>query len=361
MSNDHPTTHRRTTRASVYLLQILSILLVLSGAGLCAATITLAVLTDQLYFAQVAISLAWLLAGLWAGAVLAGLARLMKMQREILLLESAAAAHSTPAEHDIDIEIVRGLKRMHAALTEISTNLMLSPQQLEIKRRQHQQQRSLVLVAQCRQAITQKDFALAQQHIDRLREEIPDDPNQNSLAEELRFAREQARQADIAEAGRDIQGSLAEGSFEKALQIARELLEKYPDSPEALALVHRIEKQASASAAEKRIAKYKEVDALVQKRQWRPALAAARVFVAAYPTSDESKLINAQMTTLEENAQIEEVRELRDRIRDLINAQRFGEAHKLALDVVLRFPQTAAAEELRPQLDRLARKAGEEK
>jgi len=67
------------------------------------------------------------------------------------------------------------------------------------------------------------------------------------------------------------------------------------------------------------------------------------------------------MTTLEENAQIEEVRELRDRIRDLINAQRFGEAHKLALDVVLRFPQTAAAEELRPQLDRLARKAGEEK
>jgi len=359
MSNDHSTMHRRTPRASIYLLQILSILLILSGVGLCAATITLAVLTDQLYFAQVAVGLAWLLAGLWAGAVLAGLARLMKMQRETLLVQSDAAAHTAKAGQDA--QIVQGIKHMQTVLTEISTNLMLSPQQLEIKRRQHQQQRSLVLAAQCRQAITQKDFAQAQQHIDRLREEIPDDPSQHSLADELQSAREQARQADIAEAGRDIQGSLASGSFEKALQVARELLEKYPNSPEVLAQVQRIEKQASASAAEKRIAKYKDVDALVQKRQWRPALAAAKVFVAAYPASDESKLINAQMTTLEENAQIEEVRELRDRIRDLINAQRFSEAHKLALDVVLRFPQTAAAEELRPQLDRLARKANEEK
>ena len=52
--------------------------------------------------------------------------------------------------------------------------------------------------------------------------------------------------------------------------------------------------------------------------------------------------------------QLEEVRELRDRIRDLINRRRFMEAFEMARDLVARFPHTAAAEELRGQMDKLA-------
>ncbi|MCY2924132.1 MAG: hypothetical protein NT031_01610, partial [Planctomycetota bacterium] len=61
---------------------------------------------------------------------------------------------------------------------------------------------------------------------------------------------------------------------------------------------------------------------------------------------------------IEENARIEEVRQLRDRIADLIERKRFAEAVEAAEDVIHRFPDTQVAGQLTREIDKLRRRAG---
>ena len=92
------------------------------------------------------------------------------------------------------------------------------------------------------------------------------------------------------------------------------------------------------------------------------ALAAAGELLEAYPDSPEAAEVRSTLRTLTDNARIEEVRELRDEIRDLLSRRRYAEALACARDLVRRFPTTAAAEELRSQmarLEELARSGGE--
>ena len=65
------------------------------------------------------------------------------------------------------------------------------------------------------------------------------------------------------------------------------------------------------------------------------------------------------METLKDNARIEEVRQLRDQIRDLIGRRRFAEAVRVSEELIRRFPDTQAANELRSQIDRLRARAAE--
>jgi hypothetical protein len=59
------------------------------------------------------------------------------------------------------------------------------------------------------------------------------------------------------------------------------------------------------------------------------------------------------MTTLEQNARIEEVRQLRDEMRDMIERRRYAEALEIAKDAMKRFPQSHFAVELKGQIARL--------
>ena len=81
----------------------------------------------------------------------------------------------------------------------------------------------------------------------------------------------------------------------------------------------------------------------------------------AYPAGPEAESVRSQMETLRSNARIEEARELRDRILEMINRRRFSEALELARDLVGRFPDTAAAAELTRQMARLEELADAER
>ena len=64
------------------------------------------------------------------------------------------------------------------------------------------------------------------------------------------------------------------------------------------------------------------------------------------------------LSTIQDNARLEEVRELRDQIRDLIERRRYADAIEYAQDLIQRFPDTKAAEELGRQMARLRELAG---
>ena len=90
-----------------------------------------------------------------------------------------------------------------------------------------------------------------------------------------------------------------------------------------------------------------------EARQWKSALASAQRLLSEYPDSSEADKITAKLPNIRDNSRLEEARQLRDDIRELIERRRYAEAVRIAHDILARFPDTQAAAELRPQVDRL--------
>jgi len=141
--------------------------------------------------------------------------------------------------------------------------------------------------------------------------------------------------------------------FEEAAEVAENLHYKYPQSREADELLSRVQREAATFHTEKRHRLYAIIQENSQARHWKQALAGAHKLLETYADSEEAEKIRTMMPTLVDNARIQEVREYRDRIVDLMERHRYAEAIQLAKHVVENYPETAAAEELRAQMTKL--------
>ncbi|MCE5327261.1 MAG: hypothetical protein LLG01_12710 [Planctomycetaceae bacterium] len=146
---------------------------------------------------------------------------------------------------------------------------------------------------------------------------------------------------------------MALGHFDQAEAAVRQLLQVHSGFEPAERLLERIKREADIYHREMRQRMKREVEKQSEARQWRQAVLAGRKLIEAYPDSHEARQLALRMDTLADNARIEEVRELRDQIRDMLDRRRYVEAVKVAEDVMDRFPETQAAAELRGQIGRL--------
>ena len=215
------------------------------------------------------------------------------------------------------------------------------------------------LVRQARDAIAAKDFAKAEGLLARLASEFPADVRAKDVSETLEQARAAAAEEEIGKAQARARDLMALSQFDDARDVARGLVARHPHDGRASALLESVAWEADAFAGQHRRRLYKELDRQVTDRRWRAALATAKQFLEKHPDSAEAKLVAVQMQTLEDNARIEEVRDLRDRIRDCLKRKRYADALEVARDVVRRFPDTAAAAELAGQIPKLEELAGE--
>jgi outer membrane protein assembly factor BamD (BamD/ComL family) len=254
-----------------------------------------------------------------------------------------------PAGHSPDGALQQLLTELH----EIKRNTLLSESQRQIKRLQHQTRTAEDLAAQAEQAIDAGDFASAQAAVQRLADEVPDDPRIESARRRLSEARSVLDAEDVQQGLRQAEDYMAVASFALATNVAEDLLARHPDSQDATALLERIRREASNFYTEQRRRMYRQVEHHVTNRRWRQAVEAAEQYLEAYPAGPEAELVRTQLPTMQDNAKIEEVRDMRDRIRDYLERRRYLEAVELARELVERFPHTAAAEELRSQLPRL--------
>jgi len=238
-------------------------------------------------------------------------------------------------------------------LEEVNANLLLTPEQMEMKRRARQAELAERIAAEFDASLAEKDFGAAQKHLEHLSAEVPDFDRRTELADRLAAAREAAQAEDIQTARRRAEDLMAVASFEKALALAEELLAAHPSAPEAIGLLDRVRREQEAFTTEQRGRMYAEVEQFAAAKQWRKAVASGRRLMDAYPQSAEAETVAIQMGTLEDNARLEEVRDLRDRFRDLLERRRYVEAIDIARDLIERFPDTQAASDLKQQMPRL--------
>lgn len=308
------------------------------------------------------------LAGLSAGGLFWAAAFLVRRQfqatmadrRQAHLLEQVAAQLTglktqlhPPAGTMVDVDLVQ---RILSELAEVNANLLLTDSQLEIKRKQSQMRQGAALVRAVEEALAVDHIEQAEGAMRRLLAEIPDYPEAAALQARLEQRRHAVTERRIEELTLRVRDLMAAGNFDQALATAKALSERYPKGP-GPSLIETVQREKAAYEGEQRRTMYSQIQKFADVRQWRSALAAARQFLEKYPNAPEAALVRGQLPTLTDNAQIEEVRHLRDEFRGLIGRQRFLEAFEVARDLVNRFPGTAAAEELRGQMDRLAAKA----
>ena len=154
-------------------------------------------------------------------------------------------------------------------------------------------------------------------------------------------------------AGRSQLDQPAEPAAEKLPSTFKQSASKQLEDP--------IQAAADALHAERRSSLYGDIQRFAAARQWLDALTAANKLLEGYGDSDEAKVAALQMSTIENNAKIAEVRALRDRFCELVGRDRYGEALSIGREVIRRFPDTKAAEDLCGQLARLEELARHDK
>lgn len=245
-------------------------------------------------------------------------------------------------------------------LRELNANLLLTDAQRLKKANDFVERQSGQLKRQAQEALLAGDLSEAEDILAGLVRLEPDSPDVPPLRERIEQARAEAESRDADESARKVENLMAASDFAGARNLAEALLKKYPDSATAGDMLTRVRREADAFAAEQRNQMYRKIEKEAAARHWHSALEAARKFLDFWPDSTEADAVRVQLSTISDNARIEEVRTLRDRIRDMITRRRFGEALELAKDVIERFPETAAANELREQMSRLEERAKSE-
>ncbi len=238
-------------------------------------------------------------------------------------------------------------------IRELSINVLLSDSQRQMKRRYLTERQSQRLKEEVERAIAAGDLGAADESLDRLLRIAPDLPEIGQLTERVERARSEAEARDVAEATSRVEDLMSVNGFATAEAVVNGLLAKHPSCPEAIALLERVRRERDAFVKDQRLTMYRNVEKLAGAKRWREALAAAEELVSAYPSGPEADAVRVQLETLRENARIEEVRHLRDEVTQLIARRQFAEALSLAKDLMARFPGTAAAHDLREQMDKL--------
>ena len=355
----------------VLCLTVLSILAACGGAAASLVVLLPAAAAGQVTAGVALAALACLVGGLSVWCALWALSWIVRCQfesavaqrRVISILTGTGALPAVPLRAVAPLppprETAAKNEDLLAAIRELSANLLLTPEEREVKRRRQQEETGNQLAEQARDAVGGGDFAKGEELLRRLAAEFPADARAAELWRSLEEARGAATEEEVGKARTKARDLMALGKFDDARDVAHGLLARHPHDPRAAALLESVKREAQAFTGQSKRRMYKELDRQVSDRRWRAALATARQFLQKHELSIEAKLVASQMPTLEDNARIEEVRDLRDGLRDCLERKRYAEALAIARDVVRRFPDTAAAAELAGQLSRLEELAGE--
>jgi len=297
---------------------------------------------------------AWLIATRWELLVTQRKMLSALTERRVADACDVAASVSRTGGSAGDVE---HLRRAVAELLELKETMLRSPDELSRDDSAERGRRATALLGRFEEAVATGCFEEADAVAGEFAESFPDDPRGAQLRQRAAGARARAQTEDVRREVRRAEDLMALSNFPGAQEVADALAWTWPSSEEATELVERVRREAEAFGLQQRRELYDRIDRCVEGRRWREAVKDARKLLDAYPGSPEADTVASRIATLEENARIEQVRGMRDRIIDLIRRRRYAEAIGLGKEVVEKFPDTKAAGDLRAQMPRLTRLA----
>ena len=309
---------------------------------------------------------AGLFIGGWAGGcVLWSLAYLVRDAHQVssrpspdaVKAEPAQAVGTTVAINKAIADQTELLARISSEVGQIKGNLLLTPEQRDAKLLAWQTDLAGIFEDSLQEAVMTGDFEPAEQALTTLRNNVPDYPQLDVLSERLESHRSQKVTDKVESTITKARELISAGKGPDARLLAEKLSYQFPNSKRVAELLKTVRIEADQFTDQQVNELYQQVETHARKREWALALDAARQLMEDFPDTESAIIVGERIPTLTDNARIEEVRRLRDEIRQHISNQQFTLAYSVALQVVSKFPETAAANELKDQLPRLKERA----
>jgi tetratricopeptide (TPR) repeat protein len=253
--------------------------------------------------------------------------------------------------------LLRATDETHRRLDQLEDLLRLGPEELARRRAQARDEQTQADLEQVRSLLAGGEPYEAARALDAFVAEQGQSEQTAELRKAIVRLRAASREQTPPQRAKMVEDLMAVSRFDEALEEARQLAEEQPDDASMSALLARVQRERDAYRAERIARLYNQVERHVSARQWDRALADARELIEAYPDAPQARQVRGQIETLQDNARIQAARAMGARIRDLIARRRFAEALTLAEELIEHHPDTAAAEDLRRQLPRLRERA----
>jgi len=197
------------------------------------------------------------------------------------------------------------------------------------------------------------DFAHAREAAQQLAQRFPDESRAVALLDFVESSREKREHDDVETCREQVTDLIAISAWGRAREVAQQLHDRHPDSPEARELLVRIEKEHQQFEGEQRRRMYAEAQRYATRKRWEEALAAAKTFIDRFPNCEESEALRMQLPTLEKNSEISLRLRLESQIMEYARQGRYVEAVDLAEQLIRDFPESPQADVLKEQLPRL--------
>ncbi len=197
------------------------------------------------------------------------------------------------------------------------------------------------------------DFLRASQVLEDLRRRYPGRAALVDLERLVAQRRERREHEDMHQFARRIDEYINISAWDRARGVLEELRQRYPEAAGLAQLQTRIEREYELYEDAQRRQMYAEIQRYVSRKRWSEALAAAQTFIERFPHRDESDALKLQLQTLAGNAEVAARQDMEAEITELAKRGQYAEAEALALMLIQRWPDSAQAEIMRSQLDRL--------
>lgn len=296
--------------------------------------------------------------GLVAGLGLIALAELLRrMEFATLGGGSAPAVAPAPAARANEALAAHSLDELVVLLREVRDISLLNDEQRR-KRLELQGQAVVgVLRREVPQLLREHNWIEARHRVQEARERFPSFPDWDSLEQQIEQLRIQVEQHDIESAERQVTDLAALGAWDRVADVVKELMQRHPDSTKAFEVAQRVRASRQKIETEQRAKLMAQAQEATNQREWSTASTLAQQITARWPKSLEAQALRMQLPTLRENEEIQTRQRMESEIRNLVRAQRFSEAARIANEVIAQYPHSPQAEALREQLPKLRQKA----
>lgn len=245
------------------------------------------------------------------------------------------------------------LNEIRDIMKDINENLLLTEEgkirKLEVLALQeiHQGLKKVEEYVEARQWHKARDI------LDMLSIKYPDNTDVKTRLERLKEEQEKAFSEEFTRTKKLINDLIAISAYNKALQHAQALLEKYPNSPAVKELIETVRHEKEKFCNEQIRHMYNEIEKAIERKRWNDALTVAYQLLEKYPDCPESQILREKLETLKTNAEIERRQNLEEQYKDLLKRKHFIQALELARYIITTYPNSPQAKALQEQIPKL--------
>lgn len=227
--------------------------------------------------------------------------------------------------------------------------------------RQQIQARQLVaeLEHEVPELLREHNWFEARKRVQSARERFPTLREWDALETQIEAVRAQVQSRDIETATRQVDELCKLGAWDRAQDAVNELLIRHPGAAGAIELARKLKVQRDQVEGDLRVRLMAQAQEFANRRDWQNALSTARTIMQRFPNSLEARSLREQLPTLEANAEVVLRRRMETEWKHCLANHNYGEAVRIARELIVRYPDSPQAAALHDKLSWLEEKASQ--